>query len=317
MSPDYTAPSSPAIPSDLEPALSKYGLTIYDLLGIKDLFVTIAHTGGGMMRAADPCVNSTDQKNNSSDLVTETDKAVEAMVQCRLATTYPNILFFGEETHGGQKLTDEPTFVCDPIDGTINFVHGFPNYAISLALVINKKPVVGVVMKPAYGDYYSAVKGQGAFYTNPMGKSLRLPLRAPAPLSLHKALFSVEWGNQRSGPNWALRTDIFVKLLTSQSEGGAMCRSDRSSGSAALDFCYVAAGQLDFFFEAGVYAWDVAAGWCILEEAGGIVASANPGDWDPMLEGRLYFAVRGAKKEDQRKTVEDLWAMMGERRFVY
>jgi myo-inositol-1(or 4)-monophosphatase len=96
-----------------------------------------------------------------------------------------------------------------------------------------------------------------------------------------------------------------------------MVKSVRSSGSAALDFCYVAQGTLDFFWEGEVWIWNVCGGWIILEEAGGIVASANPGDWDPTLEGRVYFAVRAAKREKQNGVVEELWVIMGDRKFVY
>ena len=96
-----------------------------------------------------------------------------------------------------------------------------------------------------------------------------------------------------------------------------MILSCRSSGSAALDFCYVAAGMFDAFWEGGVWVWDVAAGWLIVEEAGGIVASANPGDWQPTLEGRTYFPVRCAKREEQEAVIKELWEMMGDRKFVY
>jgi myo-inositol-1(or 4)-monophosphatase len=100
---------------------------------------------------------------------------------------------------------------------------------------------------------------------------------------------------------------VHNKLLTSKAEGGAMVKSVRSNGSAALDF----------FWEGGVWIWDVAGGWIILEKAGGIVASTNPGDGDPTLEGRLYFAVRAVKREEQKSVVEELWGIMGDRKFVY
>jgi myo-inositol-1(or 4)-monophosphatase len=96
-----------------------------------------------------------------------------------------------------------------------------------------------------------------------------------------------------------------------------MIVSCRSSGSAALDFCYVGMGAFDAFWEGGVWVWDVAAGWLVVEEAGGIVASANPGDWEPGLEGRCYFAVRGARREEQVGVVRELWGVMGDRRFVF
>ncbi|KAF2735389.1 inositol monophosphatase [Polyplosphaeria fusca] len=305
--------------TDLNGLLTNYALSPDKLAKIRDDLVCIARAAGEMMKAADPSISGFDSKRNTSDLVTETDRAIENMVCRRLQLTHPTINFLGEETFKeGQKLSDEPTFICDPIDGTLNFIHGFPNTAISLALAIAKKPVVGVVYNPFRDDLFTTVKGQGAYYTNADDIVRSLPIRPVLPpLSLHKSLVAIEWGNQRDGPNWDLRSSVAHRLLSSKAAGGAMVHSTRSSGSAALDFCYVAAGMMDAFWEGGCWAWDVAAGWCILEEAGGIVASANPGDWKPELEGRLYFAVRAAKRDEQRAVVEELWRLMAGRKFVF
>ncbi|KAF2445567.1 inositol monophosphatase [Karstenula rhodostoma CBS 690.94] len=287
---------------------------------IKDDLVDIARAAGEMMLDADPSIDHSDTKKNSSDRVTATDKAVEKMVQDRLTSTYPRFEFLGEETFKlGDKLGNMPTFVCDPIDGTLNFIHGFPNTAVSLALTIHKKPFIGVVYNPFRGDLFAAIKWQGAFLTTATGETRRLPISpVPKPLtSLNDCLVAVEWGPQREGPNWALRTSMSQQLMTSKAAGGAMVHSIRSNGSAALDFCYVAAGWIDVFWEGGCWIWDVCAGWIILEEAGGMVASANPGDWEPTLEGRLYLAVRGAKPAEQKGVVKELWDMMGERKFAY
>ena len=275
-----------------------------------------------MMLEADPSVTTSSSKRNTSDRVTATDKAIEAMVQTRLAAAYPDFCFLGEETlKDGQTLTDDPTFVCDPIDGTLNFIHGFPNTAVSLALTVAKKPAIGVVYNPFRGDLFHAIKGRGAFLTRTSNSSTTttpLPLKQnPDPLaSLNGCLVAIEWGSERSGPNWDLRSNVAAKLLSATSEGGAMVHSVRSSGSAALDFCYVAAGWMDLFWEGGCWIWDVCAGWCILEEAGGMVTGANPGEWEPSLEGRSYLAVRGAPA-GQVKVVEELWSHMGEREFVF
>lgn len=302
--------------------LAEHGLSEKDLQDIHDLLVDIAMEGGKTMLEAEHeflIVAST--KNNTSDLVTKYDSQVEAMVEARTHAAYPKFAFLGEETFKhGTKLADQPTFVCDPIDGTLNFSKGVPNCAISLALTINKKPVVGVVFNPFRGDLYTAIKNRGAYLTKTMtGTKIKLPMHPiPPPMpNLNACLVAVEWGNQRSGPNWSLRTSVHNTLLTSKAEGGAMVKSIRSNGSAALDFCYVAQGILDAFWEGGVWIWDVCAGWIILEEAGGLVASANPGDWEPTLEGRLYFGVRHARREEQRAVVEELWRIMGERKFEY
>ncbi|CAN9398979.1 unnamed protein product [Alternaria alternata] len=316
------ATSRPALSTDFNAVLVKYSLTHQDLKEVESVLIDVATEAGNIMVAAEYSLIMTAQtKNNTSDLVTVFDKQIEDMAEARLQKAYPSFYFLGEETFkAGTKLANEPTFVVDPIDGTLNFTQGVPNCAISLALTLDKKPVVGVVFNPFRGDMYHAVKGQGAFLTRPTtGNTVKLPVQQnPKPMpSLNSCLVAVEWGNQRKGPNWALRTSVHNTLLTSKDEGGAMCKSVRSNGSAALDFCYVAHGMLDAFWEGGVWSWDVAAGWCILEEAGGIVASANPGDWDPTLEGRLYFAVRNAKPEEQKAVVEELWGLMGDRKFVF
>jgi myo-inositol-1(or 4)-monophosphatase len=312
-----TASPSPVL---LKALPAEYGLTGPELRRICDELVFIAGAAGKMMLDADPSVDTSVTKNNNSDRVTETDKAIEDMIQSRLAKVYPKYNFVGEEAFKhGDKLSYSPTFVVDPIDGTLNFIHGFPNTAVSLAFVVEKKPVVGVVYNPFRGDIFSAVKGQGAYLTTAGNITRVLPLRpVPAPMgSLNDCLVAIEWGNQRYGPNWDLRTSMAQRLMSSRATGGAMVHSIRSNGSAALDFCYVAAGSIDAFWEGGVWLWDVAAGWIILEEAGGIVASANPGDWEPTLEGRLYFAVRAAERTEQDGVVKELWQLMGDRKFDF
>jgi myo-inositol-1(or 4)-monophosphatase len=318
-----TTPSAtPSSSPDFALTLTRHHLTETDIQNIHDLLVDVAKAGGKIMLEAEhEFLVAAATKNNTSDLVTQYDKQVEAMVARRVRAAYPNIGFLGEETfEHGTKLTNAPTFVCDPIDGTLNFSKGVPNCAVSLALTLNRKPVVGVVYNPFRGDMYTAIRNKGSFLTKTAtGARFKLPLQpVPPPMtSLRSCLVAIEWGNQRNGPNWELRTDVHKKLLTDTADGGAFCKSVRSNGSAALDFCYVAQGMLDCFWEGGVWIWDVCAGWIILEEAGGIVASANPGDWNPTLEGRLYFAVRHAKHSEQKAVVEELWAIMGDRKFVF
>lgn len=305
--------------TQVDSALLDCLLSGLDLQSIHTTLVSIAREASEMMTSADPSVETSESKRNTSDRVTETDKQIEAMVRSRLSSAYPSFHFLGEETSKeDQKLTDGPTFVCDPIDGTLNFIHGFPNAAVSLALTVEKKPVIGVVYNPFRGDLFHAIKGRGAFLTRATGKTLSLPTkRNPDPLtSLNGCLVALEWGAERQGPNWDLRTHMTQKLLSSKASGGAMVHSIRSSGSAALDFCYVAAGWIDMFWEGGCRIWDVCAGWCILEEACGMVAGANPQAWEPSLEGRSYLAVRGAPR-GQKQVVEELWNCMEGRRFVF
>ena len=170
--------------------------------------------------------------------------------------------FLGEETYyPGLRLTSAPTFVVDPIDGTVNFVHAYPNFCISLAFVNNLIPHVGVVFNPVTGDLFHAIRGQNAYLSklpNVTGQeSKKLPLRNPPdPLNgLTAALVATESGNEREGNNWEVKQKTFRALCASSTEGGAMVQALRSSGSAAMNLCAVASGILDAYWEGGCWAW--------------------------------------------------------------
>lgn len=187
--------------------------------------------------------------------MTETDKAVETMVSTELMGRYPSFRFIGEETyHPGLQLTDEPTFIVDPIDGTTNFVHQFPDACISLGFSLAKVPTIGVIYNPFLNELYTAIKGKGAFYSRNGGEKLPLPLRAPEPLlDLSTCLVAAEWGSDRQGVNFELKSKVFRKLAASKEDGGAMVHSLRCIGSAALNLALVASGQQDIFWEGGCW----------------------------------------------------------------
>lgn len=263
----------------------------------------------------------------AADIVTETDKAVEAHVSSTLRSRYPDFSFMGEETYKpGQKLTDEPTFVVDPIDGTTNFVHGFPQACISLGFAVGRVPTIGVVYNPYLDTLYTAIKSKGAYQTvgkvwgldGGQGRRSKLPLaKNPQKLGgLDTALVAVEWGSSRDDANYEIKTTVFKRLCAAKSHGGAMVHSLRSLGSAALNLCAVAAGQVDMYWEGGCWAWDVCAGWTILSEAGGLMVSGNPGNWHPEIDERKYLAVRGAPS-GQREVVEEFWGVIGDANMDY
>ncbi|KFY97153.1 hypothetical protein V498_02222 [Pseudogymnoascus sp. VKM F-4517 (FW-2822)] len=263
-----------------------------NLTEIHDLLVKVAHQAGKMIMSATPQTLGSDTKKNSADLVTETDKAVEAMVTSELRTAYPKFDFIGEETYyPGQPLTDAPTFIVDPIDGTTNFVHAFPSVCISLGFTVGRVPTVGVIYNPFLNELWTAIKGQGSYLSQNGGPKQKLPLKAsPEPLKdLSTCLVGVEWGSDRSGINFDVKVKAFAKLAASKEQGGAMVHSLRSMGSAALNLVAVAAGQLDVYWEGGCWAWDVAAAWCVLEEAGGIMRSGNPGE-EVSVDCRKFLA---------------------------
>jgi myo-inositol-1(or 4)-monophosphatase len=229
------------------------------------------------------------------------------MISTSLKEKYPSYSFMGEETYKpGDTLTNAPTFVVDPIDGTTNFVHGFPNVCISLGFAVDRVPTVGVVYNPFLMTLYTGIKGHGAF----LNGTTPLPLKQePEPLrDLSDCLVCVEWGSDRSGNDYDVKIKTFAKLCATKENGGAMVHSLRSLGSAALNLCAVASGSVDVYWEAGCWAWDVCAGWVVLTEAGGIIVDGNPGNWNPRIEERRYLAVR--KGEGQRELVEQFWTFV-------
>ncbi|KAK9460129.1 uncharacterized protein V1516DRAFT_665644 [Lipomyces oligophaga] len=275
-----------------------------DLLEIRDYLVELAYEAGNMMTNMTGKTTFVD-KANSVDLVTETDRAVEKLVADKLSLKFPDFEFMGEESYvpGVTQLTAKPTFIVDPIDGTTNFIHSFPYACTSLGFAVGREPVVGVVYNPFLKTLYTGVKGHGSYLNGQ-----KLPLRVPpagSELTLQGALIAIEWGTQRSGPNYDCKINTFIKLA---SESGGMVHGFRSLGSAAMNICAVAAGQVDAYWEGGCYAWDVAAGWIILAEAGGRVVGGNPDEWSPEVDSRCYFAVRGGQGSE--KFVKDFWKSM-------
>ncbi|KAA6412691.1 MAG: inositol monophosphatase [Lasallia pustulata] len=203
-----------------------------NLQEIHDFLITLAAKAGEMITSAHPSMSNTDTKKNSSDLVTETDQAVEHMVSTSLKSAYPTYDFLGEETYtpGSSHLTPSPTFIVDPIDGTTNFVHSHPYLSISLAFVHHLTPLVGIVYNPFTHHLYSAIASHGAYLTTdfargPLSRRSRLPLRQPPPplTSLSEALVAVEWGNERSGHNWRVKTRTFEALAGGRTRAAPWC----------------------------------------------------------------------------------------------
>ncbi|KAJ5299315.1 hypothetical protein N7476_010872 [Penicillium atrosanguineum] len=282
-----------------------------NLQEIHDFLVSLAFQAGDIITNALPGTSDTDSKLNSmefgnfreqklklispgADLVTEYDRAVENMISTSLKEKYPDYVFHGEETYNpAHPLTDAPTFIVDPIDGTVNFVHGFPCACVSLGFAVGRIPTVGVVYNPSTKNLYTAIRGQGAF----LNRTTRLPLKGNnvEPLAgLANALIAIEWGSDRSGQNWETKIRTFEKLGQSKEKGGAMVRSMRSLGSAALNICAVAEGTLDLYWEGGCWEWDVCAGWVILAEAGGIMVDGSPGkeiveEFWSYIQGKLEY----------------------------
>ncbi|KAJ6814634.1 inositol-phosphate phosphatase-like [Iris pallida] len=208
------------------------------------------------------------------DLVTETDKACEDLIFNHLKNKFPEHKFIGEETSaafGTSELTDDPTWIVDPLDGTTNFVHGFPFVCVSIGLTVGKVPTVGVVYNPIFDELFTAIRGYGAFLNG-------TPIRASSQTELVKSLLASEVGTKRDKSTVDATTNRVNSLLFK-------VRSLRMSGSCALNLCGVACGRIDIFYELGFGGpWDVAAGVVIVQEAGGLVFDPSGEDYDIMSQ---------------------------------
>ncbi|XP_028392369.1 inositol monophosphatase 1-like [Dendronephthya gigantea] len=229
--------------------------------------VNIAKIAGKLVREAFYSEKRIDTKDHKTDLVTETDQESERIIKKHFKEKFPSHSFIGEESvAGGEKcnLTDNPTWIIDPIDGTTNFVHKFPFSAISIALAINKELVVGVIYNPILDEMFSAITGHGATCN---GK----PIKPSNVTEINQALLITEIGASREQN----RINGIMKNLQKIITEPYMARGIRSLGSAALNMCYVAAGRADAYYEFGIHCWDIAAGIVILKEAGGMSFGAT------------------------------------------
>jgi len=194
-----------------------------------------------------------------NDFVTEVDVAAEAAIIDILLGAYPGHGILAEESGGARGARDsEYVWIIDPLDGTTNFIHGLPTYAVSIALAFREQVQQAVVYDPARNDLFFASKGRGAFLND---RRLRVSKRTRLADSLIGTGFPF-----RQGDDFERYLKIFEKVMRA-------CAGVRRPGAAALDLCYVAAGWYDGFFETGLSPWDVAAGSLLVTEAGGLVGN--------------------------------------------
>ncbi len=193
-------------------------------------------------------------KSDRSDLVTQVDRASERLIVRRLRAEFPDHDILAEEEQ--HRRTDSPwRWIVDPLDGTVNYVHALPMFAVSIALARRGEVQVGVVYQPVLDELFTAVRGRGARLN---GRRIGIS-RAKR---LRDGFLVTGFPYFDSGRTDNLR--YFSAFMT-------RTRAIRRLGSAALDLCYVARGIFDGFWEFGLGAWDVAAGMLICEEAGGRV----------------------------------------------
>ncbi|NTV95648.1 MAG: inositol monophosphatase [Thiobacillus sp.] len=206
-------------------------------------------------RASNDLDSLTVRAKQDNDFVSEVDHAAEQAIIDTLLTAYPQHAILAEES--GQAGDSEFQWIIDPLDGTTNFLHGFPQYAISIALLVRGQFDQAVVYDPTRNELFTASKGAGAFLND---RRIRVSKRA----KLAEALIGTGFP-YRDFTHLDAYTGMFRDLV--QKTSGL-----RRPGSAAIDLAWVAAGRTDGFFEIGLNPWDIAAGCLLIKEAGGLVS---------------------------------------------
>jgi len=184
-------------------------------------------------------------KKGPTDFVTNSDIKAEKIIIEELKKARPNYSFISEENGSENNKDLTNTWIIDPIDGTVNFLHGIPHFAISIALKTKNEIVSGVIFDPIKNEMFYAEKNNGAFFNNHR-------IRVSKKNNLHNCLFATS-GSIENEYNFPYR----------------------KSGCAALDLAYVASGRYDGYFQKNLNLWDIAAGIILVEEAGGIISKIN------------------------------------------
>jgi len=217
--------------------------------------------GDLILRSADNVGRLHIDQKGKNDYASEVDRLAEREIISIIKSAYPEHAILAEES--GQHQGNDYIWVIDPLDGTTNFLHGFPQYAVSIALKYKGRLEVGVVYDPLRDELFTAQRGGGAMLNN---RRIRVTKLA----SLKGALI---------GTGFPFKTDQHLdayvgmfRAITKDSAG------IRRAGAAALDLAYVAAGRLDGFWEIGVMEWDMAAGILLIKEAGGVVTDFSFND---------------------------------------
>lgn len=237
----------------------------------------VARTTAEMIYKAYEKVDSIDvQAKGTNDYVTKVDRASEERIIEGLRKRYPQHCYLGEEYGLLEGADKDYVWVIDPLDGTTNFIHGIPQFAISIALKIRGQLEVGVIINPVTKDEFTAVKGRGASMN---GRRIRVSNQT----KLEGALLSTGFPFR---PDQAKILDSYMGMFRDFTQTTA---GIRRAGAAALDLAYVAAGRYDGFWEFGLSEWDMAAGALMVTEAGGLIGDPK-GGMDHLKTGNIVCA---------------------------
>jgi myo-inositol-1(or 4)-monophosphatase len=229
-----------------------------------DVAVEAAREAGTILRAEFDRPKEIQYKGEV-DIVTESDRRSEALIVARLRAEFPDHAIVAEEGGTGAAAGAKYTWHVDPLDGTTNFAHGYPCFAVSIGLLEEGKSIVAAVMNPTIGELFTAVRGEGAYLN---GKRIHVSPVEKLAESLVCTGFPPK--HRRSSANMS-----YYWEFTLRSHGV------RRDGSAALDLCSVACGRFEAFWEFGLSSWDTAAGMLLVTEAGGMVTDLSGGTYHP------------------------------------
>jgi myo-inositol-1(or 4)-monophosphatase len=246
---------------------------------VLDLALRLAHAAGRIQRSRYETVLTIGTKSAPVDLVTEVDRECERVIVEELARARPHDAVVAEEGSGTDRRDAPWRWIVDPLDGTVNYAHGYPRFCVSIGVEQRGICSVGVVHDPLLNETFHALRGVGAFLNG-------RPIRVSQEDALSRGLFATGFAYdvQRSHDDNLACWAAFVKSA----------QAVRRDGSAALDLCYVACGRLEGYWEHKLHAWDVAAGQLLVEEAGGrcsdFAGGPVPPGGDPIVasNGRVH-----------------------------
>jgi myo-inositol-1(or 4)-monophosphatase len=229
---------------------------------VLNVAVSAAHAAGELMRRRFGQVSSIPVTRKARhDYVSEVDHACEAAIVREISRYYPDHAFLAEE--GGASGEGDTVWVIDPLDGTSNYLHGVPHFAVSIAQQVRGRTECGVVFDPMRDELYTAVRGRGAYLNQ---QRIRVSNR----IELNTAVLATAFPFRRRD-----RMARFARVFQAVYE---KTEDFRRLGTASLDLAYVACGRLDGYYEIGLNAWDVAAGTLLVREAGGVVMDFDGSD---------------------------------------
>ncbi|XP_039610266.1 inositol monophosphatase 1-like isoform X1 [Polypterus senegalus] len=258
-----------------------------------DVGIEIARNAGALICEALRNEVSFMTKSSPVDLVTETDKKVEAMIISSIKKKFETHSFIAEESVAAGEsslLTDEPTWIIDPIDGTTNFVHRFPFVAVSIGFAVQKELEFGIIYSCLEDKMYTARKGKGAFCNG-------VQLKVSQQQDITKSLVITEIGYKQDPHIMELMLSNMERIL------GIPAHGIRAVGTAAVNMCLVACGGADAYYHIGIHCWDMAAGVVIVTEAGGVVLDITGGPFD-LMSRRLIAASSRAVGERIAKEIQ-------------